>query len=261
MRALFITQDDPIYVREFFDEFFNLDSSDITIIRIILAPPMGKKSLVELVRQMWDFYGMLDFVRMGIRYVTSRAARRLPGPLRFGRQFSIAQLAAENGVPFAFVPDLNDPDFVTSVKSDNVDVIVSVAAPQIIKSDLINAPRIGCINVHNGKLPKYRGMLPNFWQIYDGNTSVATTIHRINEGIDDGAILLQEETDLLPEETLDSVIRRTKRFGATLVLTALRQLADGSAVETGNPRGDGSYHGFPTKEDVAEFRRRGHRLL
>jgi methionyl-tRNA formyltransferase len=261
LKVLFITQDDPIYVREFFDAFLALDRADIMLEGIVLAPPMGKRRLVDLVVQMWNFYGPVDFVRMGLRFVKTRATARLPLPLRPGRGVTISQIAASYGLPAQQVIDLNDPQFVQTVKHRQIDVLVSVAAPQIIKGPLIDAPRLACINIHNGKLPMYRGMLPNFWQMYDGLTSVGTTVHRINAGIDDGPILAQDETQLLPYETLDSVIRRTKRSGAKLVLDVLRQLRDGTAIEEPNDRESGSYHSFPTKADVAEFRRRGYRLL
>lgn len=261
LKVLFITQDDPIYTREFFEELLTSDWHDIDIVGIVMAPPMGKQSTGALIAQMWDFYGPIDFLRMGLRFVGTKIARRIPSILRFGRRFTIAQTATAHGVPVNYVTSLNNSEFVESVKRRRIDVLVSVAAPQIIKTPLISAPKLACINIHNGTLPKYRGMLPNFWQLLDGNKTVGTTIHRINEGIDDGAILLQDETELLPQESLDSVIRRTKRKGAPLVLKVLRQLRDGTVVEKENKRDDGSYFSFPTREDVIEFRRRGYKLL
>lgn len=261
LKFLFITQDDPIYVREFFDEFLALDRADMTLHGIVLAPPMGKKRITDLIAQMWNFYGPTDFVRMGTRFVVTRFTARLPSFLRFGLNVTIGQIAESYGVPVTYVNDLNDSTFVQSVRQNKIDVLVSVAAPQIIKTPLIEAPRKLCINIHNGTLPMYRGMLPNFWQMYDGLASVGTTVHKINAGIDDGPILAQDETALLPNESLDSIIRRTKRHGAKLMLDVLRQLRDGTVVESPNERQSGSYFSFPTKADVAEFRRRGNRLL
>jgi methionyl-tRNA formyltransferase len=238
-KVIFITQDDPIYVREFFDEFFTLDWADISIHGIVLAPPMGKKRFADLIAQMWNFYGPVDFVRMGVRFVATRLAARLPSFLRLGRDITIRQIAERNRIPVTMVDDLNDSTFVQSVNQYGIDVLISVAAPQIIKTPLIEAPKQACI----------------------GLTSVGTTVHKINIGIDDGPILAQSETELLPNESLDSIIRRTKRRGAKLVLDVLRQLRDGSVIESPNDRKSGSYHSFPTKEDVAEFRRRGNKLL
>jgi methionyl-tRNA formyltransferase len=261
MDVLFVTQDDPIYVLEFFDELAKTDLPGINVLGIVLAPPMNKQSLGALVRQMWDFYGPVDFARMGVRFALARIGARLPAALRGGRHFSTAQIAVAAGIPVRFVPQLNDPAFVESVRRDKVDVLVSVAAPQVFKKPLIEAPRLGCINVHNAKLPNYRGMLPNFWQMFDGLRTVGTTVHRITAGLDEGAILAQSETEVRDGESLDSLIRRTKRSSVHVLLGVLRDMIGEKVVELPNPADRGSYHSFPTRADVREFRRRGYRLL
>lgn len=261
LNVLFITQDDPIYVREFFDEFLELRIDGIRLLGIVLAPAMGKKKLRDLVSQMWGFYGPVDFFRMGFRFAKTKFLAGLPNSLRFGRTITIQQIADRHGVPVKFVADLNDAAFVDWVRQKGIDVVASVAAPQIIKEDLIDAPRIACINIHNATLPKYRGMLPNFWQMLHGEESVGTTVHKINKGIDDGPILAQSETRLLPDESLDGVIRRTKRAGAHLMLEVLTSFRHSTVRELPNDSSDGSYFSFPTRADVAEFRRRGYKLL
>ena len=150
---------------------------------------------------------------------------------------------------------------MSTIRQLNLDLIVSVAAPQVFKSALIAVPRIGCINIHNAKLPKYRGMLPNFWQMYHGEKSVGTSIHRINDKIDDGDILLQKETPIQPGETLDSLIRRTKKIGANMMIEAIEGLKSGLLQPIVNSSAQATYFGFPSKNDVSEFRRKGGRLI
>jgi methionyl-tRNA formyltransferase len=261
VKVLFITQNDPIYVREFFDELANLELDGIDVVAVAIAPAMNKKTLLDLARQMLDFYGPVDFVRMGFRFVMAKIGARLPVSLRFGRTFSIQQAAEKAGIGVLEVANVNSPEFVRFVCGEAVDVIVSVAAPQIFRSDLIAAPALACINIHNARLPEYKGMLPNFWQMFDGRKQVGTTVHRINEAIDEGAILLQRDTEIRPGESLDSLIRRTKRKGAALVLEVLRLLETGDAVAIEPQQDSGSYFSFPTRSDVIEFRRRGYRLL
>ena len=262
MNIAFVTQDDPFYVRLFFEEFMAIrDRSDV-IKAVVVAPPMGKKSFAALLRQMFEFYGPWNFVRMGLRYVLLRLASRIPAWSRRGRFFSISQICEHYGVPDIHVRDINAPEFLSRAATWQLDVIISVAAPQVFREALIGLPRRhGCINIHNSKLPKYRGMLPNFWQMFHGEKKVGTTIHRINAGIDDGEILLQAETPILDGESLDSVIRRTKRFGARLMVEMLQQLKSGQLQPLPNPKADSTYFTFPTRRDVVEFRRRGYRLI
>lgn len=261
MKVLFITQDDPFYVREFFDELCTADRSGLDIAGIAIAPAMNKKTVFALARQMLDFYGPFDFVRMGLRFVFAKIGARLPAVLRGKRTYSVAQAGENARINVFQVANVNDINFVNSMSENGIDVIVSVAAPQIFRDDLINAPRLACINIHNAKLPEYKGMLPNFWQMYDGRRSVGATVHRINDAIDEGSILLQDETEILPDESLDSLIRRTKRKGVALVLRVLKKMAKGPVDTIKTPDVAASYHTFPTRSDVIEFRRRGHRLL
>jgi methionyl-tRNA formyltransferase len=259
LKLVFITQDDPFYVRIFFEEFLQISDCRDATMAVVVAPAMGKKSMAALLRQMYDFYGPWDFMRVGLRYVLYRLAARLPA--RGGRFFSVEQVCRYHGIRVMRVPDINAPEFLGQVARWEPDLVISVAAPQVFREGLIGLPRRGCINIHNSKLPKYRGMLPNFWQLFHGEKTVGTTIHRINAGIDDGDILLQAETQIEAGESLDALMRRTKRLGARLMTEVLRQLRAGDIPAVRNPRENATYFSFPTRRDVDEFRRRGCRLL
>jgi methionyl-tRNA formyltransferase len=198
---------------------------------------------------------------MGLRYAVHKLLGRVPAFRPSGKFYSIEQVCERYRVPVVKVGSVNDPAFVADMKARALDLVVSVAAPQIFKPPLIAVPRLGCINVHNSKLPKYRGMLPNFWQMYNSEPSSGTTVHRINAALDDGAILMQEESPMVPNETLDALICRTKRRSARLMMVAIRSMRDGTCREMENPKSEASYYTFPTRSEVAEFRRRGFRIL
>lgn len=260
-RILFITQEDPFYVRLFFEEFFRHYSPRSEVHGVVIAPTMGKKGLTNLIRQMYDFYGPVDFVRMGFRFAWHKACDRLARVVPLRRFHSIEQVCRHYGVRVIRCDKVNDEAFLDQLRAMDLDLVVSVAAPQIFKDKLIALPRQGCINIHNSTLPKYRGMLPNFWQMFNGEKAVGTTIHRINAGIDDGEILIQRETPIQPRESLDSIITRTKRFGAQLMVEAIAGIKAHTLVPLPNPSELSTYYKFPTRKDVVEFRRRGHTLL
>lgn len=261
MKIAFLTQEDPFYVRVFFEEFFARSPRIEDIVAVYLAPPMGKRSLKALARQMYEFYGPIDFARMGLRYVVHKLLAHRPMQRHAGRFYSVAQVCRAYGVPVECVASVNDPVFHAKLCALAPDAIVSVACPQIFRGALIAIPRLGCLNIHNGPLPRYRGMLPNFWQMYHDECMAGTTIHRINEGIDEGAILVQSQTPINSGETLDALICRTKRHGARMMIDALEALGRGDLRERENVTGEGSYFSFPTRADVREFRRRGLRLI
>lgn len=257
----FITQDDPFYVRIFFEEFLPAVGRKGEIEAVVIAPAMGKKSFVALLRQMYDFYGPWNFLRMGLKFALYRAAAGLPDWARAGRYFSVEQVCRQHGIRVVHARDLNAPEFLAEIGSWNLDLIVSVAAPQVFRETLIALPRQGCINIHNSKLPKYRGMLPNFWQMFHGEKAVGTTIHRINPGLDDGDILMQIESPIAAGESLDSLIRRTKALGARMMVEMLQQFRNGAVRPAPNRKEEATYFTFPTRKDVVEFRKRGYRLV
>ena len=261
LKILFITQDDPFYVRLFFEEFFKHYKSLHEISAVVIAHAMGKRSYAKLARQMYDFYGPVNFTRMGTKYALRKMLVHLPNAFRKNGGFNLSQLCGNYRVPVIYESRINSAEFLQTVKGMNIDLIISVAAPVIFKKDIIQLPKCGCINIHHAPLPKYRGMMPNFWQMYHNEKRVGMTIHEISPKIDDGRIILQKEVDIKPKETLDALIKRTKRIGAHLMIEAIEVIKSGKVKYVDNKEAEGSYFSFPTREDVREFKKRGKKLI
>lgn len=250
MRILFITQDDPFYVKLFFEKFFEEKPDTIEVQGVVICPTMGKKSLSKLIKQMYAFYGFIDFIRMLTRYLKVK----LSGS-------SLDRLCARFGIPVYHSADINAPSFLEEWHNKNIDVIVSIAAPVVFKKALLDLPGWGCLNIHHAPLPRYRGMMPNFWQMFHGEKSAAITIHRMNEKLDEGDILLQRGVPFAQGESLDELIRRTKKQAAHYMLEALQMIVENKAQYTQQPCEKGSYFSFPARQDVALFRKKGFKLL
>ena len=261
MKLIFITQDAPFYMRCFFEEFFRIYPFAKEIEAVVIQRPMGKKSLARLIRQMVGFYGWQDFGRMGLRYVGAKNLN-LAGKLFSRTQWlNLSGLCRVNGIPVLYKNDLHHPDFLAEIRERGIDLIISVAAPTIFRQELIDLPPHGCINIHHAPLPRYKGMMPNFWQLYHGEKTVGITIHKINRRIDEGEILLQREVAVIPAESLDALIKRTKRLGAHCMAEAIEMIRSGAVQPIENRTDQASYFSFPTRRDVRKFRRMGYRLL
>jgi methionyl-tRNA formyltransferase len=109
----------------------------------------------------------------------------------------------------------------TSYKAD---AAVVVAYGRILPPPFLRAPRRGCINVHFSLLPKYRGAAPVNWTIVRGESSTGITTMQMDEGLDTGPILLQQETPIGPEETAPELMLRLSLSGADLLGETLRRL-------------------------------------
>ena len=264
MNIIIFTQEDPFYVKGFFDEFLSQFKSTKDIKAIIISHPMGKKSITKLARQMYEFYGALDFARMGVRYGFRTLMSKRPVPkVENGilpKTYSVRNVADYYGIPVLAQSELNSAEFRKLIKTYDPDLFISVASPIIFKKKLIGIPRLGCINVHHAPLPKYRGMLPSFWQLYHGEKQAGITIHRIDEGIDTGDIIVQHSLPINPKESLDELILRTKMESARLMVTVIDSFRKGE-VQYKKMAGEGSYFTFPSREDVREFKRMDKRLL
>jgi len=136
-----------------------------------------------------------------------------------------------------------------------------VAAPEIFRKGILDAARLRCINIHSGRLPKYRGMMPTFWQLLHGEERATVTVHDMAEKLDAGAVLATLDVELRQPDSLDRVITETKRAGARLMIEVLRKIADGSVKATPLDMTAARYFKFPTSTDTKAFRAKGHRLL
>lgn len=251
LRVLVITEDDPLYVVKFFEVFFaeypreEIELAGITISEAFHEP------IWKTARRMLGFYGPVDFVRLCGRYAAVKA-----------RRYSIGALARRAGVPIIPTRSVNDEVYVSKVRDEvRPDVIVSVAAPEIFREGILSAAARACINIHCGRLPVYRGMMPNFWQLLHGERTATLTVHEMVEKLDAGGIVQTREFPLRERDCLDRVITGTKQESARLMIEVLRRYREGEVAATPLDMAEKKYFSFPKPRDVREFRRRGHRML
>jgi methionyl-tRNA formyltransferase len=250
LRIHFVTEDDPLYVIQFFDTFLSEYPRDrFKIIGMTIQGPFNESPLATA-KRVFALYGPIDFVRLLVRVAGRKARRR-----------SIATLARRHGIPLVPTRSVNDPTFIGRIRQSSPDVIVSVAAPEIFKKDILELPRLGCVNVHSGRLPTYRGMLPTFWQMSAGEQHATVTVHEMAPMIDAGMVLGTVECPIRDQDSLDRVMTETKKEAARLTIRVLGSLAAGTSDPRALDLANASYFSFPKREDADKFRSRGHRLL
>jgi methionyl-tRNA formyltransferase len=250
MRLLFVTEDDPLYVIHFFDVFFREYPRDELQIAGITISPAFDESKIATARRTLRLYGIADFTRLAARFAAVKLRRR-----------SIEALAREQSVEILATPSVNDPGYVARVRRLRPDVIVSVAAPEIFKEELLASARIGCVNLHSGRLPKYRGMMPTFWQMLNSEPAVTVTVHEMAPRLDAGAVLGTAEHPIHANDRLARLMVEGKREGARLLIRVLRELKAGTARPQQMDMANASYFSFPGRDEARELRKLGHSLL
>ena len=125
-------------------------------------------------------------------------------------------------------PDnLRDPQFIESLKGLNADIFIVVAF-RMLPEIVWRIPSIGTFNLHASLLPHYRGAAPVNHAIINGETVTGVTTFLIDDKIDTGNILLQEEAEILPHENAGDIHDKLMKIGAGLVLRTLRGLSENS---------------------------------
>ena len=119
---------------------------------------------------------------------------------------------------------LKDDNSYKELKSFNPDVIVVVAYGKILPKNILDIPRLGCINVHGSLLPKYRGAAPIQQAVLNGDKLTGVTTMYMGEGLDTGDILLKSETEIGENETSAELFDRLSVMGAELLIETLSKL-------------------------------------
>src|SRR5450432_1645671 len=143
---------------------------------------------------------------------------------------AIKRYAVQKDIPVLQPLKLKDPEFLEQLKSFQADVQVVVAfrmLPEIIWA----MPALGTINLHGSLLPQYRGAAPINRAIMNGETKTGVTTFKLQQEIDTGNILLQEEIPIGPDETAGELNDRMKEIGAALVVKTIRGLMDETLKE------------------------------
>ncbi|UFH33948.1 methionyl-tRNA formyltransferase [Chryseobacterium sp. C-71] len=165
-------------------------------------------------------------------------------------QSAVKVYAVENNLHVLQPEKLRNPEFLQEIKSLDADVFVVVAFRMMPKI-LFEMPELGTFNLHASLLPDYRGAAPINYAVINGEEKTGATTFFINEKIDEGNILLQEEIQILPDENAGSLHDRLMEMGAKLIVKTLDGLSENSITEKPQPHVEQPKNAFKIfKEDT-----------
>lgn len=125
--------------------------------------------------------------------------------------------ALERGLPVVQPAKLRTGEFGAWVREQKVDVALVVAYGRILPRDVLEGPRLGCVNVHASLLPKYRGAAPITWAVVNGEAESGVTLMKLDEGMDTGPTFARTTTPIAPDETAGELSDRLACMGADAV--------------------------------------------
>ena len=159
----------------------------------------------------------------------------------------VKQTALEAGIP-VFQPEKIRKTGLEDLRELEPDLCVTAAFGQILSREILDVPRLGNINVHASLLPKHRGSAPIAHAIMTGDRKAGVTTMMMDEGIDTGDMLLQEETEIGESETCGELTERLSLLGAETLRKTLAEMEAGTLKRIPQNHAEMTYDPMLTKE-------------
>lgn len=132
------------------------------------------------------------------------------------------EVALQHGIPVLQPEKIrNNTEFLEQLKALSPDFLITAAYGKILPKAVLDIPKIAPLNIHASLLPKYRGASPIQWVVANGDAITGVTIMKMDEGMDTGDILLQEEIPIEASDTAGTLSEKLSHLGAKLILEAL----------------------------------------
>jgi len=187
------------------------------------------------------------FLARGTEVAAVFCAPEKPG----ARPDALKVAAQEKGVPLHQFASLKSPEARAAMQAANADLGIMAFVLQFAPQEFVNIPRLGTIQYHPSLLPKYRGPSSINWPIIRGETKTGLTIFRPTDGLDEGPVVLQKETQIGPDDTLGTVyFDRLFPMGVAAMLEAADLVVAGRHREVAQDESQATYEGWCRKAEA-----------
>ena len=254
MRILLVTQTEELYLPAALKLFLENLPEYVEISGCVLLAPSangagrGNSFLNRL---------KIALTVFGVRFSLNVATRLIYFSGLSGQ--TVKKIIKQHGISVIELKEsINSESSVELLTKFSPDLIISIQGNEIFGKRFLEISP--CLNLHTAPLPKYRGLMPTFWAMLNGERETAVSVFLVDEGIDSGPIYVQRPV-AIENMSLHQAIIATKRQGMFAVIEALDMIRDGRDPEIINDTTEGSYHGFPARSDIEKFKRAGKKLF
>jgi methionyl-tRNA formyltransferase len=207
--------------------------------RVLFAgtPEFARAALASLLEHGFDVVGVLTQPDRP----SGRGMKLTPSPVK--------QLALQQHIPVLQPQTLRHPVVQEQLKTYRADVMVVAAYGLILPQEVLEIPRLGCLNIHASLLPRWRGAAPIQRAIEAGDTETGITIMQMDEGLDTGDILWKESLPIEASDTAGSLHDKLASLGGQTIVYALQRLGRNQLTATPQPQNGVTYAAKIQKED------------
>lgn len=258
LRKYVFIQDDPFFLPRVLDKFLR-EHAHTTAGVNVQSVRQGSRTVFQTAMDLYRLYGPWYFQWKLRRYAWRKLLGGLPGASR--RALGVSSVAARYGVPVHTKADVNSEDFRAMLRELGVEFIVSISGTQLYRKALREQTPYGIVNCHGALLPKYRGLMPSFWTLANGERQGGVSVHYVDAKLDNGPIIVQRRYTIHPHDTLEDVMARSKDLAAEAILECVHAVEHGPRTLLPNPESEMTHFSMPTPDDVRRLRAHGHRLF
>jgi len=259
MRVYLIIDETRFYHPGFVSEFLKKTTDEVVGGALVTKVPK-KNSIENYLRTHWYYLKPSEMAKLAFRKYTM-AMKDLLLRRDLNRPFySVRSVLEFFKIDFIEVRyDMNQKRYIDSIKEKEPDVIVSCNS-LIFKEEVIEIPKICCLNRHSALLPSYGGLWPVFQAYRRGEEYTGVSVHVMQRKIDTGNVLAQIKIRIEEGDTIADLYNKCFKISADVVIAALEKVRKGDFT----PCSEGyqsSYFSFPVGEHWQEFRKRGGRFI
>lgn len=166
---------------------------------------------------------------------------------------SVQQIAWDSALPLWEVANMADPAVIELFSSYRPDLLCVACFSRLIPSAILAIPRLDTLNVHPSLLPHNRGPEPLFWTFRLGLERTGVTIHLMNEKLDSGDIIAQEEIEVPEGISYAELEEQTATLGGELLVQAVKDIASGRAERRPQDESQSSFYPYPSRQDFVIY--------
>lgn len=241
-------QNDPFHLPKVLDKYLR-EFADSTAGINIQSVAQGRRSIFRTALDLYRLYGFGYFQWKLRRYLWRKV-----------RGSTVRSVARKYGVEVTEATDVNGEAFREHLGGLGVEFVLSISGTQFYGRALRELIPKGIVNCHGALLPRYRGLMPSFWTLANGETEGGITVHFVDGKLDNGPILLQKRYRIHRRDTLEDIMARSKDLAAEAIIEAVRLVESGDYELMENKEEESTHFSMPSREDVKRFRANGHRF-
>ena len=251
MKIIIVTPNEPFYLSQNISYLLkNLKKNNHNVVScVLLSPsPYGRReTFFNKTKKILDIFGFSFFVYYSLKFIKVKLFKP-----------SVKFILNSNNIPLILLnKSINYKLSLDKIKSYKPNLIISILGNEIFKSEILNIPTFGCINLHSSLLPNFKGVMPSFWVLLKKEKYTGVSVFKMDEGIDSGPIISQKKILIAENTTQKDLIIRTKEIGMKLIIESVEKIKSGKIDYINNPKGKGNYFSFPKKSDINQFLKQG----